>query len=199
MEDRTENIVAIAVVGSIILLAVIFWPRAEPEAPRVDAIRNDPYFGNPDARPLIVYCDYTSPGCEEFVTETLPALRERFRTTGEAHLVMRDFPQSTEAVLAAEASACAHEQERYWEYLPILVEEGVTLSGADAAGLNTTALQSCLESRRHTSEVHRDVAQARADYATVSPTIVAGTDRTTDPSLAAVERLLQPTAPQQTI
>ena len=89
--------------------------------------------------------------------------------------VFRDFPLGfhTYAQKAAEASECADEQGKYWEYHNKLYETQIldTTSLKQYAGdigLNTFQFNSCLDSGEYTSEV-------QADYNDGSSVWVSGT------------------------
>lgn len=120
--------------------------------------------GNPDAPITIVeFSDFECPFCrgeEEVVKTLLSKYGDRLK------VAYRDFPlrqahQHSEA--AAEASHCAKEQGKYWEYHDLLFSNPKRL---DAAGLlehaktlqlNETQFLSCLNSEKFKTAVDADV------------------------------------------
>jgi protein-disulfide isomerase len=77
-----------------------------------------PLMGNPDAKITIVeWGDYQCTYCYKFSQSSQDTLIEEYVNTGKANFVFRDFPlNGPDSVLAAEASYCAGDQGRYWEY-----------------------------------------------------------------------------------
>jgi len=95
---------------------------------------------------------------------------------GKVKHVFRDYPLGFHqwAQKAAEASECADDQGKFWEYHDLLFEkqsslnqtlqsEGLTgvlsafKSEAAALGLNTATFDDCLDSGKYTSEVQKDL------------------------------------------
>jgi len=95
--------------------------------------------------------------------------------------VFRDYPLGFHqwAQKAAEASECADDQGKYWEYHDVLFakqnsfnqtlqSEGLTgvlsafKSEAAALGLDTATFDDCLDSGKHASEVQKDFQDGQA-------------------------------------
>ncbi len=76
--------------------------------------------GDADAPVTIVeFGDYQCPGCGSFSLNVKPQLVGTFVESGQAKFVFYDFPLISihpNAFLAARASRCAAEQDKYWEY-----------------------------------------------------------------------------------
>ena len=99
---------------------------------------------------------------------------EDFVESGDVRFVYRHLAfLGPESVRAAEATECAAEQGRFWEYLYSLFENfaGTNVDAysdsslvriAGEAGLNATELTSCLGSGRYAARV-QDEAEAAAD------------------------------------
>lgn len=129
---------------------------------------NDPVLGNPDAKVTVVeFSDFQCPFCGRLWADTLPKIKNEYIKTGKVRFVYRDFPLSAihpEANKAAEASECAHEQNKFWEYHDILFGRQQTLSIANykawarELGLNSTQFDSCLDSGKYADEVAKDLA-----------------------------------------
>lgn len=77
-----------------------------------------PVLGRPDAELTIVeWGDYQCTYCYRFHKNTKDLLFNDFVETGKARFVFRDFPlNGLASALAAEASYCANDQKKYWEY-----------------------------------------------------------------------------------
>jgi protein-disulfide isomerase len=83
---------------------------------------------------------------------------------GEVRLVYRDFPlqMHANALPAALAGECAHEQGKFWEYHDLLfanqaqMDEASLRDYAAQAGLDTDSFGECLSSQKYLEEVQKD-------------------------------------------
>ena len=77
-----------------------------------------PFMGNPNAPITILeWGDYQCTFCYKFHQNTLDIINEDFIKTGKVKMVFKDFPlNGFDSKLAAEASYCAQDQEKYWKY-----------------------------------------------------------------------------------
>lgn len=76
-------------------------------------------YGNEDAPITIMeFADYQCGSCAYFALNVKPFVDRDYIETGQAKLVLHDFPtgQFPHSFLAARAVRCAGEQDRYWEY-----------------------------------------------------------------------------------
>ena len=84
-----------------------------------DLIENgSPIVGNPFAPITILeWGDYQCTFCYRFHQSSLDILLEEYVESGKVKLVFKDFPlNGQDSILAAEATYCAKDQEKYWEY-----------------------------------------------------------------------------------
>lgn len=66
---------------------------------------------------VLEWGDYQCTFCYKFHQNTLDTINEDFIKTGKVKLVFKDFPlNGPDSILAAEASYCAQDQKKYWEY-----------------------------------------------------------------------------------
>ncbi len=74
--------------------------------------------GDPNAPITILeWGDYQCTYCYKFHQSTLNTINENFIKTGKVKLVFKDYPlNGPDSILAAEASHCAQDQKKYWEY-----------------------------------------------------------------------------------
>ena len=77
-----------------------------------------PVMGNINAPITIVeWGDYQCTFCYKFYQNTLDIINKDFIKTGKVKMVFKDFPlNGFDSKLAAEASYCAQDQEKYWKY-----------------------------------------------------------------------------------
>ena len=124
---------------------------------------DDPRLGPDDAPITIIeFSDFECPFCQKSV----PVLQELRRMYGDKiRLIYRDFPGENHpnAFAAAEASECAHEQGKFWEYHDLLFKPQEPNKSWDfhslakESGLNTQAFSECLKSGRFRAEVFKDL------------------------------------------
>jgi protein-disulfide isomerase len=135
-----------------------------------------PSRGPADAPVTIVeFSDFHCPFCRS-VQPTLNTLLSKY--PGKVRLVYRHFPLDSlhpQARSASEASWCANEQNRFWEFHDRVYANGPdaspeTLSRlAGEAGLDAAAFSSCLASGRATASVEQDVEEGTKHGVTGTP------------------------------
>ena len=126
-----------------------------------------PILGNPSAPITILeWGDYQCTYCYRFHDTTLNSLEETYIKTGKVNLVFKDFPlNGPDSVLAAEASYCANDQGRYWEYHNELYKNwGGERTGwitswslnafASTVGLNLEQFNRCLDEHKYQDKVN---------------------------------------------
>jgi protein-disulfide isomerase len=84
-----------------------------------DLIRNGSPLEGSVAAPITIieYGDYQCTFCMKFHRTSLDIIKQEYIQSGKANLVFQDFALNGPAsVLAAEASHCANDQGKYWQY-----------------------------------------------------------------------------------
>ena len=109
-------------IGIITGMFLVFYPESQNDSKLLTSsklIQNgSPIMGNSNA-PITVleWGDYQCTFCYRFHENTLNIINEDFIKTGKVKLVFKDFPlNGPDSLLAAEASYCAEDQEKYWQY-----------------------------------------------------------------------------------
>ena len=123
--------------------------------------------GSPKAPVMIVeFSDYQCPYCHSVE----PTLKELLAKYGDkVSLAYRDFPLSPmhpQAELAAEASRCALEQGKFWEYHDQLfsasnLDKDALIGYARNLKLDDKQFGSCLTSEKYKAEIDKDVQEGR--------------------------------------
>lgn len=128
---------------------------------------DDPTIGSEDAKVTIIeagcfVCPYTK--------EAVPIIKQVISYYGDkVRFAYKDFPMSSAhpgAQEAAEASHCAHEQGKYWEYHDLLFEnQGKTgfedlMGFAGGLGLDTDQFSECMASHKYKPKVDSDFREA---------------------------------------
>ena len=125
-----------------------------------------PMIGNPSAQITILeWGDYQCTYCYRFHQSSLNIILEEYITPGKVNLVFKDFPlNGPDSVLAAEASYCAEDQGKYWEYHDELytnwggertgwINEESLNKFAVEVGLDLEEFNSCMNEHKYLSRV----------------------------------------------
>jgi protein-disulfide isomerase len=110
------------VIGLVTGMFLTFIPQSDKESSTLTSAKlidgGAPIMGNPNAEITILeWGDYQCTFCYKFHQDTLDVMKEDFINTGKVKLIFKDFPlNGPDSFLAAEASYCAEDQEKYWQY-----------------------------------------------------------------------------------
>jgi protein-disulfide isomerase len=108
------------IIGIVTGAFLAFYPESESDLLTSTKLieGGSPIMGDSDAPITILeWGDYQCTYCYKFHQNTLDEINENFIKTGKVKLVFKDYPlNGPDSVLAAEASHCAHDQNKYWEY-----------------------------------------------------------------------------------
>src|SRR5690606_38182566 len=135
----------------------------------------------PEDAPVVVrdFSDFQCPFCRQFATGVKDQIIEQFVSTGQVRFEYRHFividanTGGSDSRRAAEASECAAEQNRFWDYHEMLYAnqrgEGAGAftnprlkAFAEAISLDTEQFDSCLDSRKYRRVVEDDEKLARS-------------------------------------
>lgn len=129
---------------------------------------DDPIKGDKNAKVTIIeFSDFECPFCEK-AEPTLKKIMDKY--AGKVKLVYRDFPLTfhKSAQKASEASQCANDQGKYWEYHDKLYANQKALAVADLKkyavdlGLDIAKFNECLDNNKFADEVKKDLADGEA-------------------------------------
>jgi protein-disulfide isomerase len=137
----------------------------------IDPVR-DHMRGNADASvTLVEYSDTECPFCKQFHSTLQRAVSE---SNGKVRWVYRHFPLEnlhSKAPKEAEATECANDQGKFWEYLDQIYSITPSNNGLDAAqlpviartvGLDVAGFETCLQSGKHAARIQEDIADAES-------------------------------------
>ncbi len=157
-------------------------PDAKPFAPKVVA-RPENSVGSADAPVMIIeYSDFNCGYCRKFHTDTFDKVVDAYVKTGKVRLSYKHYPFLAQtSFIKAQASECAAEQDKFWEYHDALF--GSSLDGIqdeasvrDALGrlagdlkLDTTAFQACMASANAQARVQNDASEGQQLGVTGTP------------------------------
>jgi len=145
--------------------------------PRIDVVADvERLRGNPSAPVSVVeFSDFQCPYCQK----SEAVLRELLaKYKGKVNFSYRDFPLGDvhpQAQLAAEASRCAGEQGKFWEFHDLLfenqskLERASLLEDAQELRLDARRFASCLNSGRYKPQIEQDVQDGLRAGVTATP------------------------------
>ena len=132
----------------------------------VDITMSSPIEGSDDATVTIIeFGDYQCPKCDQWFQNEKPTIATDYIDNGKAKLYFVDFPfLGEDSTTAANASYCANDQEKFWEYHSMLynnqggINEGwanidALKQFAADVGLDTAEFNACVDSNKHADRV----------------------------------------------
>ena len=132
---------------------------------------------------LVEFSDFQCPFCQRFFEQTYPEIKQKYIDTGKVQFVYRHFPLPSHqnAQKAAEASECAADQGKFFEYHDTLFEnmqsDGTGLAIADLKqyaadlGLNTSKFNQCLDNGEKAEIVKSDLSAGQSIGVNGTPTL----------------------------
>jgi len=148
-------------------------------------ISGRPFLGSTDAPVTIMaFLDFQCPNCKDWFLNTKPNITKNLIETEKANLVFIDAELlGTDSLTASEASYCAQEQGKYWEYLKILYnsQQGIDDGWANSENLKIFAFdleldmnlfESCLESGKYEKKVKFNAFEAKKNGISKTPTFI---------------------------
>jgi len=149
----------------------------------ISTAMGSPLLGNPDAKITIVeFGDYQCHQCFNWFHNTKPTIVENYIDSGKANLIFMDLAVlGRDSITAAQATYCAEEQGKYWEYHRMLydsqqkIDDGWANSErlqafAFTMGLDIELFDSCMDSGKYSKRVQYNVSEARKAGAAGTPT-----------------------------
>lgn len=158
----------------------------------VDTTMGSPVLGSDNAPVTIIeFGDYQCPQCDRWFKTIRPDIEEEYINTGKANLYFVDLAFfGPDSINAAEATYCAGDQDRYWDFHSILYsnQQGINdgwaspdnlKSFASQLGLDMNLFDSCIDSDKYKNRVERNALEAKRNGASGTPTfIIVGSDGT---------------------
>ena len=160
---------------------------ASQQSSLVNLENGSPPLGSESAPITIVkFGDYQCEACHHWFHNTRSTVIENYIETGKAKLVFIDLPfLGRDSITAAEASYCAEDQGKYWEYHSMLYTfqeiEAYDSGWADRDRLNAFAssldmnmdeFNECMDSSKYKNRVKANFDEAVKNDAQSTPTFI---------------------------
>ena len=160
-------------------------PNTEYESQAVE-LKDAPVLGSKTATVTIVEVgDYQCHMCKLWFEETRPLIIENYIETGKANLVFVDMPfLGSDSTPASEATYCADDQGKYWEYHSMLftyqqeIDDGWASASRLQAiafnlGLDIEQFDKCMKTDDHRAHVNFNMQMSKKQFgANSTPTFV---------------------------
>ncbi len=149
-------------------------------------LKHAPVLGSDTATVTIVEVgDYQCHMCKKWFEETRPLLIDNYIATGKANLVFVDMPfLGYDSTPASEATYCADDQGRYWDYHSALFEYQQEIDDGWASatrlqaiafslGLDIEQFDKCMTTDDHKSRINFNMQMSKKEFgANSTPTFV---------------------------
>ena len=177
------GVVVVAVV--VVALIVVLDQGSDSSQTGSDAVALEKSYGADDAPVVVVeYADFQCPYCKQFAEGAEQQLKEDYADQGKVRFVFRHLAFiGDESTWAAEASECANEQDRFWDYHDKLFEDQAGENQgafsrnnlkrfAAELGLDSEQFDECLDSGKYESQVRDELSDAQRRRINSTPTIL---------------------------
>jgi protein-disulfide isomerase len=186
------GVVGVAVIIALLLIVPNLLPVGDIVniTPQSRPMADGRVAGDPNAPVTIeVYEDFQCPACKTFSEQTSPLIKDTYVATGQVYYIFRHFPflddraPRNESDQAANASMCAADENRFWDYHDMLFanwngeNQGAfndkrLVAFAEALGLDMAAFNDCFDDNFHRDEIEADHAMGREIGVTGTPTVL---------------------------
>jgi protein-disulfide isomerase len=186
-QRRMNTLIGVGVFILIVILVIIspaIYAQLQPPGnfiritPTVFPLENGKAVGNPNAKvKILAFEDLQCTSCKVYVDDVESKfLTSSYITSGEVYYEFMQFPfidansLTKESHQAANASMCALEQGKFWDYHEILfanqgAENGGSFNNkrlvafAQSLGLNMTEFNQCFNTDKYSAEIEADYQQ----------------------------------------
>lgn len=200
-QQRRQRLVIVLIVAGAALLiaAALAYPSIRnslapvgeviPITPQPRPMAEGTAMGDPNAPVRIdVYVDFQCPACRGYSQQVEHQVIDTYVATGQVYYVFRHFPflddrvPTQESNQAANASMCAAEQGRFWDYHDILFanwdgenrgafSDNRLVAFAESLGLDMEAFNACFRENRYRDEIEADMAAGRRANVQGTPSV----------------------------
>ena len=158
----------------IVLAGLFFFFNQATEIEKA-TIDNDASIGPTGAVTVIEFGDYRCPYTKAFNEGKFSQILKEYE--GRIQWIYRDMPipSHANANIAAQASECARDQGKFWEYHNLLFQRSAAdkqnlVEYARELQLDSRAFEECLDSGKYRDEVNKDYNDGLASGVRITPT-----------------------------
>jgi protein-disulfide isomerase len=184
-QKQRQTAVLAIIAGAAILLAIIILPSLLKSSQPVGDFTvitpvarpqvNGTAMGDPNAPVRIdVFEDFQCPACQYYSQNVEKSIVENFVAKGTVYYVFRNYPfiddraATKESDQAANASLCAADQNRFWDYHDMLyanwkgenigyLTDARLTAFAEAIGLDVKKFESCFDKNLFKDQIEQDL------------------------------------------
>ena len=170
----------VAMMVALTLIVLVGLPAAATD--RAKAVGNA--LGDATAPVKVeVYADFQCPACGQFDRTTLREISDKYVQSGKVQVLFNHYAFiGNESTRAAEASECANDQGKFWEYADTLFnnqagENQGAFSDtnlqkfAQQLGLDMDKYNTCMQDRPHLSKIQSSTQNGSARGVNSTPTV----------------------------
>ena len=215
-QRRQRILIVLGVVGAaLVIAAIVIIPSLQPVG---DIVAITPHsrpmvdgraMGDSNAPVLIdVYSDFQCPACKTFAEQIEQQVVDTYVSTGQAYYIYRHFPfiddraPRNESDQAANASMCASDENRFWDYHDILFanwngenqgafNDNRLVAFAESLGLDMPAFNDCFNANLHKEEIDTDYSTGRTIGVTGTPSVFVNGQQLTPGFIPSFEEITQ--------
>lgn len=169
-DRRRQNWITIGIIvfGALLITGVLIFPSLQKKVVKPNARPNADYtsMGDKNAKVKVEeFSDFQCPYCKQFATTMEQTFVDKYVKTGKIQLTFVPFAfLGDESVKAAEASLCAADQNKFWEYHDLLFENqkgenqgafsrDLFISLGKDLSLDMTKFQDCVDKNTNSQKV----------------------------------------------
>lgn len=179
-QQQRVAIILIIISGALLLAFALIYPSLKPISevitvtPRTYSQVDGTALGNPNAKVIVdVWEDFQCPACRNFSDNIESLVIQNYVDTGKVRYVFHQYPfiddfvSTNESDQSANASMCAAEQNRFWDFKEILFAnwngenlgsyaDRRLLAFAKAINLDMDAFKTCFGENRYKEKIDQD-------------------------------------------
>jgi len=123
---------------------------------------------------IVEFGDFQCEFCDRYALQTEPQIDQQYVDTGQVAVVFKHFAwYGPDSLSAAQASLCANEQGKFWQFHDILYHNqkainsgwakvsNLKIFATQVEGLDASKFNTCLDSGKYSSQVQTDTIQAK--------------------------------------
>ena len=190
-EQRRRRVLVVLgiVAAAAVIAAIVIVPSLLPAG--------DVVMITPEERPMAdgtapvtieVFEDFQCPACKTYSEQIAPQVKDAYVATGEVYYIFRHYPflddnaPRKESDQAANASMCAADENRFWDYHDMLFanwngenqgsfNDKRLIAFAEALDLDMAAFRPCFDDNLHAEVINNDLALGTELGVTGTPSV----------------------------